>query len=266
MTIYKDPYEQFGVALDFSADMGQGNGIASITAVKAVNNLTGANSTAEVIASSPAPSISGTSVSLTVTGGVAGEIHTISVQIISSIGEQYQGDLTLRVVSDSGASVIPGTGYCQISDVVAEYSSFERNQTGSVSDTQIQAWINRGTSLINAAFFQKGIDLTQPKLPNDQAISADQMNWLIDLNEDYAASKLGAVLQSNVTLQPGEVSIAGQRRKRFETELANIGKGKYDAWFGIPSTIAESWGGGETDRSTPAARGENKFFGKNEDF
>jgi len=33
-----------------------------------------------------------------VTGGVVGERHTISVQIVSSIGEKYQGDITLEIV------------------------------------------------------------------------------------------------------------------------------------------------------------------------
>jgi hypothetical protein len=33
-----------------------------------------------------------------VSGGVVGETHTISVQVVSSIGEKYQGDVTLRIV------------------------------------------------------------------------------------------------------------------------------------------------------------------------
>jgi len=100
MTIYKSPYEQFGVSLDFSEDIGAGNTLTSINAVTAINTLTQANSTAEVIAASPAPAISssGTAVVFEVTGGVVGETHLISVQIVSSIGEKYQGDVTLRVV------------------------------------------------------------------------------------------------------------------------------------------------------------------------
>jgi hypothetical protein len=98
MTIYKAPYEQFAVSLDFSADIGAGNSIASITAVTAKSSLTGLNSTEEVIASDPPPAISGTAVVFTVMGGVVGERHTIAVQIVSSIGEQYQGDITLEIV------------------------------------------------------------------------------------------------------------------------------------------------------------------------
>jgi hypothetical protein len=106
MTIYKAPYEQFGVSVDFAADIGAGNSIASITAVTAMSNLMQLDSTPEVIASTPAPAISGTAVTFTLagkatggpSGGVVGERHTISVQIVSSIGEKYQGDVTLEIV------------------------------------------------------------------------------------------------------------------------------------------------------------------------
>ena len=98
MTIYKYPFEQFAIEIDFSADIGSGNGIASITAVTASNDLTHQDSTAEVTAATPAAAILGTAVELTVMGGVAGEQHTITVQIVSSIGEKYQGEITLRIV------------------------------------------------------------------------------------------------------------------------------------------------------------------------
>jgi hypothetical protein len=107
LTIYKAPYEQFAVSIDFAADIGTGNSIASVTAVTATSNLTGLDSTADVIASTPAPAISGTAVAFTLagqvadgpSGGVVGERHTVTVQIVSSIGEKYQGDITLEIVS-----------------------------------------------------------------------------------------------------------------------------------------------------------------------
>ena len=98
MTIYKAPFEQFAVSLDFASDIGAGNSIAGITAVTATSDLTRLDSTEEVIASSPAPAISGTGVVFTVRGGVVGERHTIAVQIVSRIGEQFQGDVTLEIV------------------------------------------------------------------------------------------------------------------------------------------------------------------------
>ena len=98
MTIYKAPFEQFAISIDFAADIRAGNSIASITAVTATSNLSGLVTTDEVIASTPAPAVVGTGVAFTVTGGVVGERHTISVQIVSSIGEKYQGDVTLEIV------------------------------------------------------------------------------------------------------------------------------------------------------------------------
>ena len=106
MTIYKAPYEQFAVSLDFAADLGAGNSIASITAVAATSSLSQLDSTQEVIASNPAPAVSGTAVTFVLagsspngpSGGVVGERHTIAVQIVSSIGEKYQGDVTLEIV------------------------------------------------------------------------------------------------------------------------------------------------------------------------
>lgn len=101
MTVYKTPFEQFGIAIDFTTDLGTGNTIAGISAVTAVNNLTQADSTAEVIAATPPPTVSssGTAVVFEVSGGVVGETHAISVQVVSSIGEKYQGDVTLRIVN-----------------------------------------------------------------------------------------------------------------------------------------------------------------------
>ena len=100
MTVYKCPYEQFAVSVNFSAEIGAGNTVTSISAVTAVSDLTQSSSTAEVIASAPAPSISpgSTAVVFEVTGGVTGETHLISVQVVSSIGEKHQADVTLRVV------------------------------------------------------------------------------------------------------------------------------------------------------------------------
>jgi hypothetical protein len=97
MTIYKYPFEQFVISIDFAADLGAGGAIASISGVTAVNDLTKADSTEEVIATEPAPAISGTAVTFTVAGGVAGETHTVSVQIVSTQEEQYQGEITLRI-------------------------------------------------------------------------------------------------------------------------------------------------------------------------
>lgn len=166
-----------------------------------------------------------------------------------------------------GASPALGGGYCAITDVVADYPAFQRSAPGSVTDSQIQNWINRGASLIRAALMQRDIDpgdassagiwpANAPLLPNGLPLSINQQLWLAELNEDYAASKLGAVLESNVTLQPGEISIAGQRRRHFEAVLKEIRDGKHDAYFGAASRI-KGIGGAEIRR--PIFRIEQKF-------
>ena len=90
MTVYKYPFEQFAISIDFAGQLGNGGGIASVSGVTAVNDLSKANSTSEVIMAEPAPAISGTEVTFTITGGVPGETHTISTQIVSTAGARYQ--------------------------------------------------------------------------------------------------------------------------------------------------------------------------------
>jgi hypothetical protein len=147
--------------------------------------------------------------------------------------------------------------FCQISDVVSEFPAFQRSAPGSVSDNQIQTWIYRSAARIMAALMQRGVDLTQPTLPNGQPVSFEQLNWLAELNEDAAASKLGAVLQSNVTLQPGEISIAGQRRRSFEAVMDDVRKGRYDAFFVLPSRLVGT-AGAESPRHQPP--GNRAFY------
>lgn len=151
-------------------------------------------------------------------------------------------------------------GYCQISDVCSEFPRFARNSPNSIQDSQIQAWIDQMASRIRAALMQRGLD------PNAVTLSADQQNWLAALNEDGAAAKLGAVLESNISLQTGEVSVAGQRRKAFESVLADIKNGRYDAYWGLASRLTNSIAGAEADRTTPGERDENRSFGKNQIF
>lgn len=151
-------------------------------------------------------------------------------------------------------------GYCQITDVVSEFPRFVRNAPNSISDAQIQAWIDQGAARIRAALMQRGID------PSTITLSTDQTNWLSSLNEDWAASKLAAVLEANISLQPGEVSVAQQRRRSFESVLGDIKLGRYDAFWSIQSRLANSIAGAEADRTTPHERGENRSFGKNQAY
>lgn len=150
--------------------------------------------------------------------------------------------------------------YCQISDVCAEFPRFARNSPGSVQDPAIQAWIDNAAARIDAALIQRGI--TPASIP----LSADQQNWLRSLNLDAAVGRLALVLEAQVTLQPGEVSIAGQRLKQFEAVLNDVRSGRCDWFFGMESRLANSIAGAEADRSTPRERDENRSFGKNQIF
>jgi len=150
--------------------------------------------------------------------------------------------------------------YCTIEQVVSEFPRFERNLAGGIQDDDIQMWIDTASARINAALIQRGI------APASLDLSTDQANWLQSLNTDYAVGRMGLVLQAQITLQPGEVSLAGQRLKQFDAVLNDVRAGRYDAFFGVRSRLWGSVGGAETERSTPAQRDENRAFGRNQEF
>lgn len=152
--------------------------------------------------------------------------------------------------------------YCQISDVCADFPRFVRDSPGSVQDSAIQSWIDNAAARIDAALINRGI------APAATTLTADQQNWLRSLNLDAAVGRMGLVLEAQVTLQPGEVSLAGQRLKQFETTLNEVRNGRYDWFFGLQSRLRDpnAFAGADTDRSTPRERGENRAFGVNEDY
>ena len=165
-------------------------------------------------------------------------------------------------------------GYCAISDVTDAFPSFQRQAAGSISDARIQTWIDQYASRIRAALMQRGVDpgwnsgtsVGTASLPGGATISVDQSNWLLLLNADGAIGELGRALEGNVTLQPGEISVVGGRRKNYEMVLAAVAKGAYDAYWGLPSRLAGSIGGAEEDHTTPRQRDENRQFGINQKF
>jgi hypothetical protein len=157
--------------------------------------------------------------------------------------------------------------YCTVDDVCTAFPRFVRNVAGSIQDTQIQGWIDDRKARIRGAFLERLLD------PDAMTLTPDQANILRALNRDGAIADLGDALQGNVSLQPGEYSLAGEHRKTFEKQIDEINKGLYDALFA--NTIARhveiepllgGVAGGETDRSTAFDRGENKAFSKNEVF
>jgi hypothetical protein len=157
--------------------------------------------------------------------------------------------------------------YCTVDDVCTAFPRFVRNAAGSIQDTQIQDWIDDRKARIRSALYARAID------PDAMQLTPDQANFLRALNRDGAIADLGDALQGTVSLQPGEYSLASERRKSFERQIAEIKQGLYDKFFApiIAKTVEieptfGGIGGGETDHSTAFDRGENKAFSKNQTF
>ena len=156
--------------------------------------------------------------------------------------------------------------YCTVDDVCTAFPRFVRNAAGSIQDTQIQNWIDDRKARIRGALLARLID------PDAMELTTDQGNFLRALNRDGAIADLGDALQGNLVLQPGEYSLAGERRKSFERQLAEIKQGLFDALFSGVARHVEiepllgGVAGGETDRSTAFDRGEDKAFSKNQVF
>jgi hypothetical protein len=156
--------------------------------------------------------------------------------------------------------------YCTVDDVCSAFPRFVRNAAGSIRDTDIQGWIDDRKARIRGAFLARLID------PDALTLSTDAVNFLRALNRDGAIADLGDALQGNVSLQPGEYSLAGEHRKSFERQIGEIKQGLYDALFSGLARHVEiepllgGIAGGETDHSTAFDRGEDKAFSKNQVF
>jgi hypothetical protein len=157
--------------------------------------------------------------------------------------------------------------YCTVDDVCTAFPRFVRNAPGSIQDTQIQGWIDDRKARIRSAFYARAID------PDAMQLTLDQANFLRALNRDGAIADLGDALQGNVSLQPGEHSLAGARRQSFERQIKEIKDGLYDKIFApviaktveIEPTLGGT-AGGETDHSTAFDRGEDKAFSKDQTY
>lgn len=152
--------------------------------------------------------------------------------------------------------------YCTVADVCSEFPRFVRAQEGSVSDAQILAWLEQYAARIDSALAERGI------LPGQMTLTSAQSAWLEALNQDAGVGKLGLTLQGNVTMQPGEYSLAAGRLRSYERTLAGIKDGTYDAFWGV-GTSSKFGGvaGAEVPKEdTPEALEENRSFGKDQDF
>jgi hypothetical protein len=91
----KQPFEMIDCSIDFAADVSSGT--LTLDSCTAQNMATFADTTALVIATNPAPSVTGTVVSFRVQAGNGGENHKITVRVTQSNGDQFEADLQLSV-------------------------------------------------------------------------------------------------------------------------------------------------------------------------
>ena len=87
-TYNKLPAEVFDIYKDFSAPLGSDT-IQSIVAVTSINERTGLDSTADIVATSPPPSISGSKVFYWVKGGAVSEQHKVTITIATAGGREF---------------------------------------------------------------------------------------------------------------------------------------------------------------------------------
>ncbi len=148
-------------------------------------------------------------------------------------------------------------GYCTVDDVMAAFPRFVRNAPGSITDAQVQAWIEQRAARIRSVLLMRNID------PDAMTLSASQANLLKALNVDGTLADLAGALQATITTQTGELSLAEAHRTTYERVLGEIKRGVYDILFGTVSRVAGT-AGAETDAAlTPEDAGENRSFGKN---
>src|SRR3954469_352086 len=140
------------------------------------------------------------------------------------------------------------SGYCTIADVCSSFPQFVRQQTGSISDSQIQDWIDDRKVRIRSVLLTRGFD------PDTPAVTGDAARFLLSLNKDGAIADLGDALQGTMTLQPGEYSLPAERRKSYERVMKELVAGAHDQLF-QPTTsrtadvtpLMRAVGGAETD-------------------
>jgi hypothetical protein len=159
------------------------------------------------------------------------------------------------------------TSYCTVDDVCSAYPGFQRGQQGSVSDAQIQAWVDDRKARLRSCFLQRGID------PDALTLTDDQAAFLRGINAAPVIAQLGDAIQAQQSGASAELSLAGAANRRFEAVLKEIQAGLHDRMFSTVARTADiepqfgGIGGAETtEGETPEDRDENRSFGKDQVF
>lgn len=165
--------------------------------------------------------------------------------------------------------------YCTVSDVCSLFPHFVRQQAGSISDAQIQGWIDDASSRIHASFMQRGLDvdsLAHPLLSDATAAAPihNQTNLLRDWCRAYGVWKLGESLQGS--LSKNDLALCDTSRQWFLLSYTTIGKGGFDKEFFPSARTVDIFpgfvgtAGADTDTaevSDPHWDGQNYAFRKN---
>ncbi len=97
--IVKQPSEELDCSIEFAADLAVGETLV-LDGVTAINIATGADSTSLVIATSPAPQISGTKLLWRTKDGLDTQQHKITAKVHTSAGQKFEVDIGLNVVEE----------------------------------------------------------------------------------------------------------------------------------------------------------------------
>ncbi|MFA5056654.1 MAG: hypothetical protein WC485_00950 [Opitutaceae bacterium] len=95
----KQPSEELNYAIDFSADVADGVTLTLISCT-AANLTTGKDSSATVLATSPAPAVVEQTVTFRMKGGLDREHHKITVKVSTSAGEKLEADLDMFILEE----------------------------------------------------------------------------------------------------------------------------------------------------------------------
>lgn len=93
---WKQPYEEFPVDLNFAPRLAVGETIDPGPTVTARNAESGADTSGAFLAGSP--TVSGSKVVQKCRAGAAGERHIVTVRIVTSNANKYEGEIAVDVV------------------------------------------------------------------------------------------------------------------------------------------------------------------------
>ncbi|PYV31447.1 MAG: hypothetical protein DMG22_16930 [Acidobacteria bacterium] len=154
-------------------------------------------------------------------------------------------------------------GYSTVDDVCSAFPRFVRNSAGSISDAQIQGWIDDRKARIRSVCMMRNFD---PDAPPGGVNSVDVTNFLRSLNREGAIADLADALEANITTAAGPVALSERHRQSFESQIAEIKSGVHDYLFGQASRVTGTAGADTPVDQTPADTGQNQAFGKNTRF